>query len=74
MMCLGCGQACDCAEPAKYPIWPLETTLSREGLEDIEEAIHEYMQEHHTAELENTANIIHNWLQRQPITEDDLLK
>lgn len=76
MICLGCGDRCKCTDPATFPTWPLETSISREGLTDIEKAIRFYLlkkDSRYDAELENTANIIRNHLDRSPV-EDDLLK
>ena len=76
MICLGCGDRCKCTDPAQFLVWPLETSISRAGLADIEKAIRFYLLKKGSwvdAELENTANIIRNHLDRPPV-EDDLLK
>ena len=76
MICLGCGANCKCSEPATFTTWPLEQSLSREALADIETAIRAYLQEYYPKrpeELENTANAICAALERHEPLQDALL-
>lgn len=70
MKCLGCGGTCKCAEPATFPTWPLEQSLTREALEKVAMALEDFLLCHEEdAEIRNTANVIRSHLERP----DDLL-
>lgn len=81
MICLGCGAKCKCQEPATFPTWPLEASLSHAALERIGAAIEDYLSGYTTrdptGELQNLVNVIQNFLDApvrvEDPTDEDLL-